>query len=284
LTLIWLNPILQNPDWKLFDDRSVKTLLYKVITAPFYLGATTSSSDHTHELDDYIKFNETRHVAPEYQILDVTSDAEETAWLIGLSGKIIETLEIDGSTVAQADPTESTANQNHQQGESLVPTRYTIHGMMFHLRSSATALVSARERTDNVSDDRVVCSTHLYDRTTVILPTSTVQIRDATPPTGLPGIIVQPNVNWLSRFQYFFGFRASDRMNHDNRSDRIPHMPLARLYVFSPYMYTGYEDHKSANFSSSLQKSYWVTNLRTHFGSDKLLLDATHPFKAHPLI
>jgi hypothetical protein len=250
---------------------------------PLFLGPYSTSEEGKTELDDYIKFSEPRHVAPEYQILDTSSDAEETAWLTGLSGKIIESFEIDGSTVAHPDPTQSTANQNHQQGESLVPVRYTISPLEFYAER-ALPLVAPRNRTDNVSDDRVICSTHLLDRTRIEIPTPQQAIRDARVPTGFPGLTITENINWIERFQYFLGFRASDRYNHGNDSDAIPYMPKGRLYVFSPYMYTGFDDAKPSQFRATKLRAYWVTNLRTHFGSDTQLLDATHPYKAHPLL
>jgi hypothetical protein len=273
-------------EFKYLDDAKVKTM--KLISGspepPVYFGPTTSSSSISTELPDYISFDDRQHVQPEYQILDISGDAEETAWLIGLSGKIIESFELDGSTVAHPDPRNNTAEQNHQQGESLIPVKYTMSAFRFHPRDPATALLAPRARADNVSNDRVIASTHLIDRTTIFLPVSTLTIRDAAPPTGFPGISHFFNVNVISRFQYFLGFKADDRLNHADSDDEIPHMPTKRLYVFSPYMYTGYEDHRSNQFDPTKIRTYWVTNLRTHFGSDKPLIDATHPYKAHPLV
>lgn len=249
----------------------------------FYLLPNANSAPKIADFSDYLKFDPSRHVAPEYQILDVTNDAEETAWLIGLSGKIIETLEIDGSTIAHPDPTQSTAEQNHQQGESLVPIRYTVSALEFYPERTSR-LPSPRERVDNVSDDRVICSTHLIDRTQVPVASLAQRVYGPSRPTGFPGLTNYGSVSWISMFQYFLGFRASDRLNHSSSSDSIPNMPLNRLYVFSPYMYTGYDDHKSSRFNATELRTYWVTNLRTHFGSDHLLVTATHPYKAHPLL
>jgi hypothetical protein len=267
-------------------NSSIAKAIFRPLPAirPFYLGPLSSSQDGRVTSGNFVKFSETRHVHPEYQILDVTNDAEETAWIIGLTGKIIESFEIDGSTVAQADPQQNTAEQNHQPGESLVPTRYTISPLRWYRRPTTRPLPSPRERADNVSDDRVICSTHLIDRTRVDIPVATQGLRDPAVPTGFPGLTLEQDVNWIARFQSFLGFKAVDRMNHRADDDSIPNMPLSRLYVFSPYMYTGYEDHRSSQFDASQQRTYWVTNLRTHFGSDHLLIDATHPYKAHPLI
>jgi len=273
--------------WKYPDDTEVTDT--NVITQtravpPTYLGPLSTAKNVDHDFPDYISFDQKRHVSPEYVILDVSGDAEESAWLIGLSGKIIETFEIDGSTVAHPDTRNNTANQNHQQGESMIPVRYTISPLDFYPRDANNALIAPRDRADNVSDDRIICSTHLLDRTTVGLPVATDTIRDTAIPTGFPGLMTMLNINWISRFQYFLGFKTVNRLHHKDDDDSIPNMPTHRLYVFSPYMYTGYEDHKDTSFETSKMKAYWVTNLRSHFGSDTPLLDATHPFRAHPLI
>jgi hypothetical protein len=91
------------------------------------------------------------------------------------------------------------------------------------------------------------------------------------------------NVDWISYAQSFLGFRVTDPSGSRPNTRDIPGMEHGTLLVWSPYTYISYEDSDDVTPDYAATHRYFLTNLRSFFGTDYNLVEMKHPFEALPV-
>nr|DAD54818.1 TPA_asm: coat protein [Quinoa-associated betapartitivirus 1] len=235
-----------------------------------------------HNSNDLVRFAEQSNVTPPVLVLDTDGDKTITAHLATLTGKIIESFEIDGSTVPQPDNRRPLALQNALFADSAIPYRYAIPGSDFHFRP-ANDVYPPLSRHCPPPTDRLGASTLLFDRTRMMLPVLNTHVVDPELPPTLPGMTPVFGANFLRYIQSFLGFATSNRSFEDAPQDDIPGTSLNRLYVWSPYTLSTCQSDTDFLMDTDLSQRYFLTNLRTLFGTDYNLVSVIHPYEAMPI-
>lgn len=246
----------------------------------------------TRDSTDVVIFNEDFHVTPTVLLLDIENQASAASVLPLLCGKIIESFELDGTTIEIPNRFKALGMQNTLFADSAIPYVYTVQSIHWHPQAQGTIRPPlARAKADSTRS--LPASSLLHDRTKVYLPavpdaayTAThyrSHIIDNPAPGALPGFEARANADWLRYVQSFLGFRTVDPSGKRPDSDQIPNMEEDRLYVWSPYSYNSYVDSDDVTPDYSASKHYFITNLRTLFGTDYNLVECKHPFEALPV-
>nr|DBA44348.1 TPA_asm: hypothetical protein [Betapartitivirus sp. 'pemphredoni'] len=236
-----------------------------------------------HNNDDLVKFLDYIHTAPSVLVLDTDGSLTVDAHLALLAGKIIESFELDGSTVEMPNAAKSLGMQNCMFADSAIPYRYVRPGSFYHPRGAGTILPPLNRATPN-SRPRLPASNFLHDRLKIMLPNFNVAINEAAVADTLPGMTRVTPVNVLRYVQSFLGFRTVDGSSNAAELDAVPAMPDGELMLWSPYTYTPYESDDYPTPDLSASKHYYLSNLRTIFGTDYNLVQVKHPYEALPVV
>ena len=230
-----------------------------------------------HDTEDFVKFSDSEHTHPTVLVLDTAGNEGLTAYLTGLSGKIIESFELDGSTVSHPNALRSVGGQNAQFADSAIPYKYVRPGTDWHPRTNAQALLPPLHRPTLYPSSRPVASSLLLMRNAMMLPQFQRNIHVA-PPAALPGVTPIPGVVLPRAAQSMIGFACCDGSSNLAANDAVPGMTENELLIWSPYTYTPYESHEWPAPDHSQSRHYYLTNLRTIFGTDYNLVSMRHPY------
>nr|BCL64201.1 capsid protein [Neurospora discreta partitivirus 3] len=246
---------------------------------PFNLVLNTNSPNPFPAPDSLITFNEDLHVAPRTLIFDVHATPSETAYLTTLSGKIIESFELDGCTIEHPREDKSLGMQNALFSDSLIPFDFVMssYSLGESLDNRRTPL--ARAKAD--STRRLPASSLFHDRTKIHIPKLNDNI--VANFSGIPGLTPRPT-DWLTYGLDFFGFRTVSPTARTPTADHPPNVDLHSLYIWSPYTYTGYSDSGDLSADHTVQRTYFLTNLRSIFGTDFPLTEVVHFNEAMPVL
>jgi hypothetical protein len=236
-----------------------------------------------HDNTDLVQFDDAIHTTPRVLVLDTDGTKTVTAHLATLTGKIIESFEIDGCTIEHPDTRKSLGLQNSMFADSAIPYRLVRRGRSFRPRPPATVLAPLDRRPAN-STQRLPASTLLYDRTTIMLPRTTENVHDAVLPPTLPGMTLRDNTTFLRYVQSFLGFRTVDATNNAANLDAVPATANGRLLLWSPYSYTPFESDDEPLPVIADSRHYFITNFRSMFGTEYNLVELKHPFEALPVV
>nr|BBU59845.1 capsid protein [Rosellinia necatrix partitivirus 18] len=240
---------------------------------------------------DFVVFDDNVHPTPRVLVLDVLASETVSAHLATLCGMIIESFELDATTVEHPNVDKSLASQNSLFADSAIPYKYVVRATRFYKRTDQLPPV-CRRLLPKPSTSQPAASL-LHDRTKVMLPlvdakdggpVGTAAIHDAGTFTTLPGMTKTSNFNWIKYAQSFLGFRTLNPNSSDD-DDKIPQTDLDRLYLWSPYTYTPVYDSDCTELVPDLtaNRSYFLSNLRSIFGTDVNLVEVEHPFVAMPV-
>jgi hypothetical protein len=233
---------------------------------------------------DLVLFDDMIHTNPRVLVLDILGDKTISAHLATLTGKIIETFEIDGTTIELPNIDKPLGLQNCLFADSAIPYKYVVRSLRFYPRAAGSILPPLRRAPPN-SQPRLPASSLLRNRLSITNPIFTPQVIDVLPNrVDFPGLTTQANIDWIRYAQSFVGLRTCSGANNRPDQDHVPGMEHGRLYVFSPYSYTPYEDDDEPIPDLSASRSYFLTNLRTLFGTDYNLIEVKHPYEAMPVV
>jgi hypothetical protein len=232
---------------------------------------------------DLVSFVDHEHTTPRVLILDTDGDKTISAHLPALSGKIIESFELDGSTVEMPDTRKSLGLQNSMFADSAIPYAHVAPATQFRPRQ-ARSLFSPLARARPNPRPRHPASSQLFDRTQMMLPRTLTDVHDAALPTTLPGMTRRDNVSFIRYVQSFIGFRTVDATDNNANLDAVPATPSDRILLWSPYSYTAFESDDEPLPDLSVSRHYFISNFRTLFGTDFNLVEIKHPFEAMPVV
>lgn len=235
-----------------------------------------------HDTTALVAFEDPFNTYPSVLVLDTEGNQGLNAYLATLTGKIIESFELDGTTIEVPTTNKSIGPQNCQFAESAIPYKYVRPGSDFHPRP-ANEIPPPLNRCVSSPSSRVVASTLLHSRYEVMLPRFQRMINEALGAT-LPGMTPVPGSVSARYCQSMLGFKCCDRSNNADANDNVPAMPTGRLLVWSPYTYTPYESSEWPVTDLSQSRHYFLTNLRTIFGTDYNLVELEHPYLALPVV
>jgi hypothetical protein len=236
-----------------------------------------------HDNDDLVQFSDFVHTAPSVLVLDTDGELTISAHLPLLAGKIIESFEIDGSTIEMPNVDKSLGLQNCLFADSAVSYRLVRPGSAFHPQP-AGSINPPLNRVRPNPRPRLPASSLLYDRTQIMLPNMNNRIVEARAPDTLPGMTRRAAVNFLRYAQSFFGFHTVDSSSNALALDTVPGMTNGLIHLWSPYSYTPFENDYFPDPDLAESRHYFLSNLRTIFGTDYNLVQAKHPYEALPVV
>nr|QXV86350.1 coat protein [Partitiviridae sp.] len=237
----------------------------------------------SHEGNDLVGFSEETDVVPSVLVLDTDGASTMTAHLATIAGKIIESFELDGSTVEMPNALKSLGMQNCMFADSAIAYKYVRPGSYYRPRTAGSVLPPLNRVAPN-SRPRLPAASLLHDRTLIMLPRFNPTINERADHTTLPGMTQKSPAGTIRYNQSFLGFRTVDRSSNAVELDAVPAMVENQLMVWSPYTYTPFEseNHPFPDFADS--RHYYLTNLRTFFGTDYNLVQVKHPYEAFPVV
>jgi hypothetical protein len=230
---------------------------------------------------DFITFDESRHLFPKVYVFTLSGSTVD-AWDATAFGLVIESSDLDGTVVPVPNTELSNGIENSWFADSCIPMRYCYWAIM-HDTTATTSFARAMPRAIAPRQTRFPASSLLNDRTTVTIPSYNSQtVTFASAASAYPGLTTQDNVNWSTWIQRFLGFRTADNRSNTPDVDIVPGM-TRHLLVWSPYTYVGYEGDNNFVASYSENRSYFVTNLRTIFGTDVPLVQVANGLESMPI-
>ena len=242
-----------------------------------------SASWPTHNNNDLIQFSDELHTAPSCLVLDTDGDQTMSAYLALLTGKIIESFELDGTTIEMPNAAKSLGMQNCMFADSAIAYKYVRPGSAYRPCNAGTFLPPLNRAAPN-SQPRLPAASFLHDRTMVMLPHIQPTIHEAPIGNSVPGLTPRPLVRILRYAQSFIGFRTVSSSSNTAALDAVPGMPEKSLMLWSPYTYTPYESDNWPIPDHSDSRHYYLTNLRSIFGTDTNLIQAKHPYESLPVV
>lgn len=240
--------------------------------------ANANTNWPAHDSAILVSFDSAMNTAPPVLVLDTIGDEGLSAYLATLSGKVIESFELDGSTVEIPTYHRTIGPQNAQFADSAIPYKYVRPGSYYHPRAAGSVLPPLSRRIFPPTSQLTVSSL-LHSRAMVMLPRFQRQIND-TLGDVLPGMTAMPGAVSAHYCQSMIGFKCCDSSGNADAIDTVPGMTANRLLVWSPYTYNPYDSNTWPVNDLSQSRHYYLTNLRTFFGTDYNLVRVAHAYKA----
>nr|QLC36790.1 capsid protein [Sarcosphaera coronaria partitivirus] len=251
---------------------------------PWSLIGNNNPRDSFPRQKHFLEFDDERSAYPKVLVLDIHGHQTVSAHLATLTHKIIESFEIDGCTIEQPRSDRPLGLQNCMFADSCIPYKYVIKGTSIKKRPDDNVLPRPLRRSKPLSRTSLPASTLLIDRIRMFLPSIPgTRIIDPVLPLHLPGFTQIADVDWIRYTQSFLGLTTDSAAA--NGTD-VAHMTDRHLYLFSPYSYTPKEDDDQDAIVPDYNSSshYFITNLRSIFGTDFNLIEVNHPLEALPIL
>lgn len=216
--------------------------------------------DHTHaekdepSSDKVITFDEEVHVHPGTQWLQPYSQGDQAISYAVISGLLIESFEIDGSSVPLPQPEIGIRHANNQFMQGSLPLTNVQHGIQSHGFHPFARSV-ARKNAQKISVD-------FYNMAQNRLPNFDTDIANTTAPTAIPGFTIVEHVRAM-----YASFSKLSFM-----SDAAPPSD-SRFHVWSPYRHVIDEQDAIPEESSIIM----LFNHRCFYGTSVPLTGTEHP-------
>jgi len=212
----------------------------------------------------WINFDVKKHVHPPIRVFDPYEYNLATLNNAVISGLIIETLELDGTSVPLPDLSTTLEEDNSQLLQSAIPLTCIIHA------STTTPVVAMKRTTTEGTRQKVNHS--LYDMTKNLLPQFAPFTGDTQPP-ALYGFSTSATY-WYSRAFSHFGFTTRGPIDKNAKG---PSIPDKSIVAWSPYRYVA-----PAHTPIRTDRIYMLVNFRTVYGTSVTLSELRHPSLSFP--
>jgi len=232
---------------------------------------------------DFVTYNDDEHLFPHVRILDVSGTADVDGYLATLAGKVIETLDIDGNTIAHPNPKQPLGVENSLFFDSSIPFNLVFPRTNFDTHRTTLPTAVALKRVAPLPQTQHATSSLLVDRTVVTIPKYEPTQSEPTGTNFFAGLTSANNVTRLRYALRFLGFHSADQSHPDY--DTPPNCSSPRpLLVWSPYTITTRLDDTSFDAPNPANsRRYFLVNLRSLFGTDVPLVEVKHPMQALPV-
>jgi hypothetical protein len=245
------------------------------------LAATDNGTTRPTLQTDFVTFSEDIHLFPKTYVFNISGSTID-AWDATAFGMVIENTDIDGTIVPFPNTELSLGIENTWFADSSIPY-HACYKASYIDTDELSHPANAMKRIRPSRQTRFPAASLLVDRTSVILPRfKTKGVQAPGSASYFPGLTQENGWNWPLFIARFIGFHTADPRMHGSTSDEIPGFNR-ELLLWSPYSYTGYEgdDDFASDFKSS--KHYFITNLRTIFGTDVPLIEVSNGLESMPI-
>jgi len=229
----------------------------------FYLAIKGKSHDEKSEPDSVIIADPELHEMPRCFWLQPYTEGDQPIAYSMIAGLIIESAEIDGSSVPAPDTSAALRKTNNSFLQGALPLRNVIPGYQKNNMSEITAFkrLVVRKDLEKISID-------LYNLAENRLPKFDSDIEDTKDNLVIPGFSVIEHVRNLSL--------ATSKISFLEKSDPPTDK---RFPVWSPYRYVSVASGDSPTESST----YMLINFRCMYGTHVPLTATNHPFERIPI-
>nr|AOX47600.1 coat protein [Ceratobasidium partitivirus CP-a1] len=268
------------------DDGTPVTTGYKIsrlFSSPYFRVDDAPSTDELPADSDFVTFKETEHLYPKVYVMDILGTTTVDAYKATLTGKVIESFDIDGSTVGQPNIRTALGQENSLFFDSAIPFNMVYRRTHFVETALFTHEAVALRRTKADRQSRHPASSILVDRTKVIIPKFNQQTNDSHGP-GNPfvGLTQAAHVSWYQFALRFIGFKSPDATS--NPYPEIPGRNNRRLIAWSPYVFVAAQDEDSFEEpDAALTRRFFIMNLRTIVGSTIPLVEVKNAIECLPV-
>jgi len=238
-----------------------------------------------------MKYSDEFDLYPDVRVLNFAEEDTISAWLTTLCGMIIESDELEASTVLQPNVLVELGIENAQFLGSAIPLRHVRPATHYKVITTRPSTYSDRFPVairDTVTASSPPAATLFRSTSRVILPFVVTNNRYLGLSRLNYGLHHEHNTTFSQIYQTFFGFKVNAHTNraHNPAINEPPNTPYARLQVWSPYIYMSPsfdEEWDDDSIESEMKKIFFITNLRTFFGTDPSLIEIAHPLSAMPI-
>jgi hypothetical protein len=251
-----------------------------------------AAADRHPSANDFHLYDDEYDLYPRVRLLNPFEEDTVSAPLTTLCGMVIEADELEASTVPHPNELVELGIENSQFLGSAIPFRkvrahtdYYVTGQNYDFNHRHYYPIANRA---TIIASSPPAATLLRNPTLTYLP---YVVRDARY-LGLSalhyGFTHVRNVSFAQFYQTFLGFTVRDNTNarHVPGVHAPSHTPAERLQVWSPYVYVARsfdEEWTDVNDTSVSASIYFITNLRTFFGTDPGLIELESAFAAMPI-
>lgn len=244
-------------------DYPHKELLYQV-----QLPLTPYDPAPAYNHDTPIQFKPESHVTPNVRHLLPYSSESGRIFENLILGKLIESAEIDATSVPQPNPTNPIQVENDSFLESAIP----ILSVLPHTEINGNTLFKFHERTILEVNDHAI-QMDMLDTSKNTLPILDPRIIGPAPDI-LPGFVRLNNICDIDNATLIRSYHL------DRNTQAVTLHPGHRPYLWSCYRYIHRQQSWNATRS---QRTYLLSNLRTMFGTNPLLVESPHLSKMLPI-
>jgi hypothetical protein len=233
------------------------------LTQGMYL-IESGAHDAANDPDKVIKFDPELHEFPRVLYLDPYTSGDGPVSLAMLSGMLIESFEVDGSSVPMPQSEIGLAPNNRQFLQGALPLEFIHNGYKGSVEHniSPVARSVAKSRIQKISHD-------LYNMAQNRLGYMDMDSSDPTPAQTPPGFKLVKHVH--SAFAMFSKLSFS--------SNSLPSPKPATIDVWSPYRYVSSRSEEQP----STEKTFMIFNHRALYGTHIPMVSTRHPAQVIPL-
>jgi hypothetical protein len=235
-----------------------------------------------HPDNDFETYNESVHLAPNVYVIVPADDSSLEAPLVTQTGMVIESAELDGTIISIPNTDLGLGHDSSWFADSAIPLRYVYKATNFYDSNVRTSVLT-RKRYLPPRPTLFSFGSMFVDRTKVILPRPMLQTQDNVADNTLPGLSLTQDVTWIAALRSFFGGRTYDPQSKRDQPDKAPGIKEDSILLFSPYTYVSYEGNVKGRHASQNDRIYYLSNLKTIFGSDHILISANNAYAAMPI-
>lgn len=240
---------------------------------------TDSVTQVPHPTNDFIQFDEEHHVYPRVRVLSPADESTVDAWMATAFGMVIQSFEIDGSVVPHPDATLSLGTENTWFADSAISLEFVFRSTF--LAKDNAAPVRARKRVHRPRQQAMPAALLFVDRTKINLPQIAPETGTNISGNTLPGMTIVPSVTWIQKAKSFLGFTTAYPLSPNENT--FPGYDSADIYVWSPYTYTSVSPQQDGPVAHNEQRTYFLTNLRTIYGTRHRLIELENGLKCVPI-
>jgi hypothetical protein len=221
-----------------------------------FLYLTIAGAHNTANSPDIpVTFSEHEHIYPSVRFLSPYVDSISSLAYTMMTGLIIESYEIDGSSVPMPNYRNGLHEDNAQYAQSALPLSLTVPAI--HIGNTTPIRPIQRTHTRDIEQK---VSIDLYDMAHNRLPQFDADTGDAVP-AALPGFTLTQHVSYFARAFSKISFRIGTNP------------AVSRIPVWSPYRFINNE-RSTRPLEAQI---YILTNLRNLFGTHIPLVESKHP-------
>nr|QLC36785.1 capsid protein [Sarcosphaera coronaria partitivirus] len=268
-----------------------KTMSANKLTVSFQhlslLSPPSSSKAKEPAPSSFVKFSDEHDVTPTILVLTPGETDEESAWTASCYGMIIESFELDGSVVPLPNAEGNSSFQNTQVLSSAIPYSSVYRATSFN---GTTPLLALKRQQPKKGAHKA--ASLKFDFSMIRIPRVLSQTYDQFIPTsspGIPGLSFLDNVVNISLISQFLGMNLLVPSRTSTKAEPPVHTKSNSVALWSPYSYTpvfpDFEYTKSTRHGhlASAPQCYFISNLRTIFGTDPQLTELQHFLLAMPI-